>query len=123
MKARSATFRPVTTALAGRHVPAADRRLPLGGGGGFFSPGRSDTMASVVMRRPATEAASCSAVRTTLAGSTMPASIMSTYSSVWALKPQLFDLCSLTLPTTIEPSAPEFLAIWRMGESAPSARY
>ena len=39
----------------------------------------------------------------------MPASIMSTYSSVWALKPQVCDLCSLTLPTTIEPSTPAVL--------------
>ena len=49
---------------------------PIGIAG--FSFGTSATIASVVMRSPATEAASCSAVRTTLAGSTMPASIMST---------------------------------------------
>ena len=36
----------------------------------FF--GSSATIASVVIRRPAIEAASCSAVRTTLVGSMMP---------------------------------------------------
>jgi hypothetical protein len=40
--------------------------------------GTSATIASVVTRRLATEAASWSAARTTLAGSTMPYSIMST---------------------------------------------
>jgi hypothetical protein len=41
----------------------------------------------------------------------MPASIMFTYSSVCALKPNVFDLFSSTLPTTIDPSTPEFCAI------------
>ncbi len=45
------------------------------------------TMASVVIMRPAIEVASCSATRTTFAGSTMPAFSMSTYCSVWASKP------------------------------------
>src|SRR5918996_2480354 len=48
----------------------------------FF--GDSATPASVVTRRPATEAASCSAVRTTLAGSMMPFWIRSPYSLFWA---------------------------------------
>ena len=56
----------------------------------FF--GASTMAASVVIIRPATEAASCSAVRTTLAGSMMPAAIRSTYSSVWALKPKVADV-------------------------------
>ncbi|GIX15602.1 MAG: hypothetical protein KatS3mg118_3561 [Paracoccaceae bacterium] len=38
----------------------------------FFGSGLSATIASVVISRPATEAASCSAVRTTLVGSMMP---------------------------------------------------
>ena len=76
-----------------------------------FSFGSSATMASVVTSRPATEAASCSAARTTLAGSMMPASIMSTYSSFWASKPKVSDLFSRILPTTIEPSTPAFSAI------------
>ena len=46
-------------------------------GASFFS-GFSATIASVVMSRPATEAASCSAVRTTLAGSMIPVFTMST---------------------------------------------
>ena len=45
---------------------------PPGIAGAFFS-GFSATIASVVTSRPATEAASCNAVRTTLVGSTMPA--------------------------------------------------
>jgi hypothetical protein len=47
-------------------------------GASFFF-GVSATMASVVIMRPATDAASCRATRTTLAGSTMPAFSMSTY--------------------------------------------
>ena len=43
----------------------------MGIGASFF--GFSAIMASVVMSRLATEAASCSAVRTTFVGSTMPA--------------------------------------------------
>ena len=58
----------------------------MAGAGAFFF-GASATAASVVINRPATEAASCSAVRTTLAGSMTPAWTMSTYCSVWALKP------------------------------------
>ena len=41
-----------------------------------FLTAKTTAMASVVTSRPATEPASCRAVRTTLAGSTMPASIM-----------------------------------------------
>ena len=46
---------------------------PPGGIGGPFFSGFSATIASVVTSRPATEAASCSAVRTTFVGSMMPA--------------------------------------------------
>ena len=73
--------------------------------------GASTIAASVVISRPATEAASCRAVRTTLAGSMTPAVTMSTYSSVWALKPKVAEAFSMTLPTTIEPSTPAFSAI------------
>src|ERR1700683_4232165 len=48
----------------------------------------------------------------------MPALSMSTYCSVWASKPKVGDLFSSTLPTTIEPSTPEFSSIWRMGASS-----
>ena len=51
--------------------------------GAFFS-GRSATIASVVIKSAATEAASCSAVRTTLVGSTMPAWTRSLYSPACA---------------------------------------
>ena len=43
---------------------------------------------------------------------------MSTYSSVCASKPKVSDLFSRILPTTIEPSTPEFSAIWRIGASS-----
>ena len=52
----------------------------------FFS-GFSAIMASVVISRPATDAALSSAMRTTLVGSMMPALIMSQYSPFCASKP------------------------------------
>jgi hypothetical protein len=72
--------------------------------------GLSATIASVVIRSEATEAASWSEMRTTLVGSMMPAATKSTYYSLCASKPKLPDF-SITLPTTIEPSTPEFSAI------------
>src|SRR5258707_217060 len=48
----------------------------------------------------------------------MPAFSMSTYCSVWASKPKVCDLFSRILPTTIEPSTPEFSAICRIGASS-----
>ena len=87
---------------ARRHAPApAD-----------FSSGFSAIIASVVSSRPATDAAFCSAVRTTLVGSTMPAFIRSSNSSVAALKPKA-PLSFFTLSSTIEPSQPALLAIQR----------
>jgi hypothetical protein len=65
---------------------------PPGMAGGSFFFGVSATMASVVIMRPATDAASCRATRTTFAGSTMPAFSMSTYCSVWASKPKVIGL-------------------------------
>ena len=44
----------------------------IGGAGGPFFGGASATIASVVIRRPAIDAAFCSAARTTLVGSMMP---------------------------------------------------
>ena len=58
-------------------MPMSGMPAPAAAASSFFS-GFSATIASVVMSRPATEAASCSAVRTTLAGSMMPAFTMST---------------------------------------------
>jgi hypothetical protein len=77
----------------------------------------------VVTSRPATEAASCSAVRTTLVGSMMPAwtqVLVVLQLGVEAERVGRRSPC--TLPTTIEPSTPEFWAIWRIGLSAPSGR-
>jgi hypothetical protein len=62
--------------------------------------GLSAIMASVVISSEATEAASSSAVRTTLAGSITPNLNMSPYSSVWALKPKVLSFDSRTLPAT-----------------------
>jgi len=59
-------------------------------GSGPALPGRhglSATSTSVVRNSAAMDAAFCSAERVTLAGSTMPSSIMSTYSPVAALRP------------------------------------
>ena len=56
---------------------------PGAAGAALFS-GRSAAIASVVIESAATEAASCSAVRTTLAGSMMPAATRSLYSTVCA---------------------------------------
>src|ERR1700739_582584 len=53
-------------------------------GAGLCFFGTSATIASVVISRPATEAAFCSAARTTLVGSMMPFDIIFTYSPVWA---------------------------------------
>ena len=66
---------------------------PPGMAGAFFS-GFSATIASVVTSRPATEAASCNAVRTTLVGSTMPAFTRSLNSPLCASKPQLSSFLS-----------------------------
>src|SRR6204780_2067335 len=69
---------------------------PPPGIAGASALGRSAIMASVVIMRPAIEAASWSATRTTFAGSTMPAFSMSTYCSVCASKPKVCDLFSST---------------------------
>jgi len=70
------SFRPV----AGIRVQKSMSPIPPppGGMAGVFFSGRSATMASVVMRRPATEAPFCSAQRSTLVGSMMPFLTMST---------------------------------------------
>src|SRR5246127_4160567 len=78
--------------------------------------GLSATIASVVINSPATEAASCSATRTTLVGSIIPAATMSLYSPDCASKPKFGSPLSVSLPTTTEPSTPEFSAIWRTGD-------
>ena len=91
---------------------------PPGIAGAEASFGTSATIASVVISRPATEAASCSARRTTLAGSMMPFSTCRHTLRSAASKPKVSDFVSMILPTTIEPSTPEFSAIWRIGASS-----
>jgi hypothetical protein len=63
-----------------KSMPAA----PPGGGADMpsFFFGTSATIASVVIRRPATDAASCNAERTTLVGSIMPRCTRFAYSPV-----------------------------------------
>ncbi len=62
-------------------------------------------MDSVVNTNAAMDAAFCKAERVTLAGSTIPAFTMSTYSSVNALKPMPLSV-DFTRSTTTEPSKP-----------------
>mmetsp|Transcript_25661 Transcript_25661/g.83177 ORF Transcript_25661/g.83177 Transcript_25661/m.83177 type:complete len:321 (+) Transcript_25661:516-1478(+) len=88
--------------------------MPPGGPGGPAEGGvgASATKASAVIMREATEEASRRAVLTTLAGSMMPASNMSTYSWVWALKPRAgAAVSSRRRPTTTAPSSPALLAM------------
>src|SRR5206468_3299397 len=59
----------------------------------------------------------CSAVRTTLVGSMMPALIKSSYSSVCALNPKA-PFASRTFSSTTEPSCPALRAIQRSGSSS-----
>jgi hypothetical protein len=73
-------------------------------------------MASVVISRPATEAASCRAVRTTLAGSMTPAfDHVAIFAGLGVVAEVGEFFFSRILPTTIEPSTPAFSAIWRTG--------
>ena len=91
------TARP-DTPLAGIAQKSISPMPPPGGigiGVSFF--GFSATIASVVIRRPAIDEASCSAVRTTLAGSMTPRATRSPYSSAWASKPQLALAASSSL--------------------------
>src|ERR1700758_204228 len=78
-------------------------------------PDRSATIASVVTISAPTDAACCSADRTTFVGSMIPALTMSLNSPVCASKPQLYSSLSSTLPEITAPSSPEFSAIWRSG--------
>src|ERR1700722_17898866 len=79
-----------------------------------FSSGFSATMHSVVSSRLATDAAFCSALRTTLVGSMIPAFIRSSNSSLAALNPKA-PLLFLILSTTTEPSHPALDAIHQAG--------
>src|SRR6266481_2200378 len=72
--------------VAEKPEPKTPPAMPPPGGiaGGVFGSGFSATIASVVIKRPATDAASCKACRTTLVGSMMPARIISVNSPFWA---------------------------------------
>ena len=74
------------------------------------------TTDSVVRRVDATLVAFCSALLVTLAGSRIPALIMSTYSSLYASKPKPTG-DSFTLLMITEPSRPAFAEIWNSGAS------
>src|SRR5271154_788401 len=58
---------------------------PPGMAGASFFFGASATIASVVIIRPAIDAASCSATRTTFAGSTMPAHVAASHLALEAI--------------------------------------
>src|SRR5437899_3075527 len=77
----------------------------------------SVTTASVVSNSDAIEAAFCSATRSTLVGSMIPACIMSTYSLVSASKPRVTGTMPRTFSTITEASSPAFSTIIRMGSS------
>src|SRR5215813_2795335 len=68
----------------------------MGGAAAGFSSGRSVTSASVVSSNDATDAAFCSATRSTLVGSMMPAEIMSTYSMLSASQPRFATVSLFT---------------------------
>jgi len=101
---------------------AAEQRLArIGACLGVAPVDRFGVNRSVVVRRPATDAASWRAARTTFAGS-VPAWSMSTYSSFVGLKPKVWDLLSLFRPTTIEPATPKFPRSGGSEPRAPSGR-
>ncbi len=98
-------------------MPGIPPPMPAGAAGAAGAgSGLSATKVSVVRTRAAMEAAFWRAVRVTLAGSTIPALTISTYSSLRALKPTPSSE-ALTLATMTEPSRPAFSAIWRSGAS------
>src|SRR2546422_13997 len=90
----------------------------MAGAAAGFSSGRSVIRASVVSNSEATEAAFCNATRSTLVGSMMPASIMSTYSRLSASKPRVTIFSAFTFSTTTLPSSPAFSTICRIGSSS-----
>src|SRR5690554_7490593 len=63
-------------------MPPIPPMPPISGIAGASDLGRSATIASVVIIKPAIDAAACSELRVTLAGSIIPISIMSPYSPV-----------------------------------------
>mmetsp|Transcript_49213 Transcript_49213/g.98699 ORF Transcript_49213/g.98699 Transcript_49213/m.98699 type:complete len:313 (+) Transcript_49213:83-1021(+) len=81
-----------------------------------LSSGSCTTMASVVVIMVATEEASWRPMRTTLTGSMIPADIMSTIVSSYALYP-IVPPASRTFCTITAPSTPAFCAIRKHGSS------
>src|SRR4030095_1656516 len=72
-------------------------------GSAFPAAGPSVTITSVVSSSDAIDAACCSATRSTLVGSMIPATIMSTYSWVSASKPRVRGTMARTFSTITEP--------------------
>lgn len=85
-------------------------------GAAALGSGLSAITHSVVRSIPAIDAAFSRAMRVTLVGSITPAFSKGSNTSVRALKPKS-ALPSLMVCTTIDPSTPEFLTIWRIGSS------
>src|SRR5262245_60583101 len=90
----------------------------IAGAAAGLSSGMSVISASVVSRREAIDAAFCSATRSTLVGSMIPAWTMSTYSMLSASKPRLGTDSLLIFSTITLPSRPAFSTIWRIGSSS-----
>src|SRR5438067_2029867 len=84
----------------------------------FPASGPSVTITSVVSSSDAIDAACWSATRSTLVGSMMPATIMSTYSWVSASKPRVSGTVALTFSTITELSSPAFSTICRICSSS-----
>ncbi len=82
---------------------------------GVGASGISEIVASVVRSRLDTEVAFCSATRSTLSGSIIPASSISTYSPVAALNPKFASVALAILSATTPASNPAFCAICFIG--------
>jgi hypothetical protein len=102
---------------AGRRSGTAAPHIISGEGRSAFSSSTSVSVASASRSTLATETAFSSPIRTTLVGSTIPASIRSRYSPRRASKPKV-PLPLRSRSTTTPGSAPEFAAIWRAGVSS-----
>src|SRR5690606_37141357 len=117
--------RPSTSGSPGRRLaaPVDDQKssMPPGIAGACSFSGLSAMTASVVRKRPAIEAAFCSAERVTLAASMMPALVRSSYSPVAALRPSVGLSRCRTRSTTTPPSRPALMAICLSGSSSASA--
>ena len=97
-------------------MPPMPPMPPAGGAAGSLE-GRSVIEHSVVRINAAIEAAFCSALLVTFAGSVIPASNMFTQTIFAASNPMSAFSC-FAFSAMIDPSSPAFSAIWRIGSSS-----